>query len=133
MKKNSITVILITMLLACENQEKIQLDKSDTVKIDNSSNTVTNTPKIEEPALDINKSILGMWKLKGEENASFKIELDKIYYPELSKYYTYKIISDSLKIKFDDYDAAFHLRMKGSDTLILIGDDGEQVYYKVTK
>ncbi len=41
-------------------------------------------------------------------------------------------MNDSLKIKYDDYEGSFLIKMKGKDTLILSGDE-EQVYHRIKK
>ena len=89
-----------------------------------------NTNKGENnPSTAIIEKILGIWGIVGDENASFDIQKNKFFYPESSKSYKYKIVNDSLKIKYDDYEGAFLIKMKGKDTLVLIGDE-EQTYYR---
>jgi hypothetical protein len=73
---------------------------------------------------------MGSWSLAGEKNASFQILEKTIYFLDQPKKYKYSLENDSLKIKYDDYESAFQVSMKGSDTLIFEGDD-RQVYYRV--
>ena len=77
----------------------------------------------------VNSNLMGSWSLPGEKNASFQILEKTIYFLDQPKKYAYKIQNDSLKIKYDNYETAFLVSMKGSDTLIFEGDD-RQVYYR---
>jgi hypothetical protein len=71
----------------------------------------------------------GIWAGSGDQNASFEIFEGAIYYPEGSKYYGYSVQQDSMKIKYDDYVAAFRITMKGTDTLIFDGPE-RQVFHR---
>ncbi len=77
----------------------------------------------------VNTKLIGKWSLPGERNASFQILEKTIYFLDQPKKYPYEIQNDSLKIKYDNYETAFGVSMKGSDTLIFEGDD-RQVYYR---
>ncbi len=81
---------------------------------------------------DWENKIVGTWAFVGDDNAAFVIEKKKIYYPETFTSYKYSLEKDSIKIKYEDYTGVFLMKMKGSDTLILIGDE-EQVYYRIKK
>jgi hypothetical protein len=71
----------------------------------------------------------GVWAGTGDQNASFEIFEGAIYYPDGSKYYGYSVQRDSMKIKYDDYIAAFGISMKGTDTLIFDGPE-RQVFHR---
>jgi len=94
-----------------------------------------NSDSLIKPNAGVREQILGTWALVGDEvgNASFKIEKDRVFYPDLFKYYKYKIENDSFKINFVDYQAAYLFKMKGNDTLIYVSEDGEQKYYRFKK
>jgi hypothetical protein len=78
---------------------------------------------------EVNTNLMGSWSLAGEKNASFQILEKTIYFLDQPKKYAYTIQNDSLKIKYENYESAFLVSMKGSDTLIFEGDD-RQVYYR---
>ena len=83
----------------------------------------------------ISQKILGTWVLAGNDagSTSFKIERDSIYYPDLSRNFTYKLEEDSIRINFVDYETSFWVAMSGRDTLKFFGEGGEQIYYRVKK
>jgi hypothetical protein len=83
----------------------------------------------QQTADPVNPKLIGRWSLPGERNASFQILEKTIYFLDQPKKYPYEIQNDSLKIKYDNYETAFLVTMKGSDTLIFEGDD-RQVYYR---
>lgn len=74
-----------------------------------------------------NDKLIGSWGTSSEESASFTINKDSIYYPELSESFSYKISDDSISIKYDgwSYDGKFHV---AHDTL-MIEKDGSQYKY----
>lgn len=79
------------------------------------------------------KELLGIWILKGAENATFDIRNSTIYYPDQSVSYKYEIVGDSIRIHYDGFNQSFAYKLKGSDTLLLNGEDGENAYYRVKK
>lgn len=105
----------------------VTVSHSDTIKI-------SKIDSGQKTSSTINNSVIGIWwDVKGDNpSASFEIQKDKMYYPELFKSYKYKVVNDSLKIKYDDYEGSFLVRMKGNATLILVGDE-EQKYYRGKK
>jgi hypothetical protein len=61
--------------------------------------------------------------------ATFVITKDKITYPDQNAAYKYSLVDDSMHIKFDGYDGNYLVQTKGSDTLVLVGDE-RQIYYR---
>ncbi len=76
--------------------------------------------------------LLGSWAGTGDGKTSFQIQENYIFYPENFKQYKYSLEHDSLKIKFDDYEGVFAIKMNGRDTLILTGDE-RQVFHRFKK
>jgi len=76
--------------------------------------------------------ILGAWAAVGDENATFVIGKGKITYPDHNASYQYVLTNDSLHIKFEGYDGNYLVKMRGSDSLVLIGDE-RQVFYRFKK
>jgi hypothetical protein len=68
----------------------------------------------------------------GEENATFVIAKDKITYPDQNATYKHALVNDSMHIKFDGYEGNYLVKTKGSDTLVLMGDE-QQIYYRFKK
>ena len=80
----------------------------------------------------LKSKIEGIWAYIGEENATFVIEDSTIFYPDHGATYKYFLAGDSLKIKFDDYDGNYLVKMRGPDTLVTTGDE-EHVYFRFKK
>jgi hypothetical protein len=80
---------------------------------------------------DISQKLIGTWTLKEGENATFEISKSTFYYPEHSTSYKYKIVGDSIKIKYDDFEGSFAFKFKTNDILVLTGDDGENTYHRI--
>lgn len=117
MKRNSLIIGLSYLLVSCSNTEathEVAIQK-DTIKI---------APKA------LSEKIPGTWAIAGEENAAFKIEKNKIYYPETFTTYDYQITNDYIKVNYDGYVGAYQVEMKGEDTLVL-KDEEEQIYLRV--
>jgi len=81
---------------------------------------------------DVADKMLGIWASVGDENASFAIDKDSIFYPDHNGKYKYIFRNDSLHIKFDDYDGHYLVRMRGADTLVLVADE-QNVFYRFDK
>jgi hypothetical protein len=79
------------------------------------------------------KGLKGIWAPKGDENATFYIKKSVIYYPDHFKSYKYQIIGDSIKIYYENFNQSFNYKFKGTDTLILSGEEGETDYYRFKK
>ncbi|MBS4042287.1 MAG: hypothetical protein KGZ59_00525 [Chitinophagaceae bacterium] len=134
MMKNIIRFCSIILILsACNNAEDLTESKDAVINkhidtVQEKIATVLNSQINQDTSLA--NRILGIWALIGQDNASFDIQKNKIYYPEYSKSYKYQMKKNSLTIKYDDYIDSFLVETKGSDTLILIAEDEKQVYYR---
>ncbi len=62
------------------------------------------------------------------ENATFEITRDSIYYVDHNATYKYDLIGDSIKIKFDDFISTGKVNFVG-DTLIITYENGESKYW----
>ena len=51
--------------------------------------------------------ILGVWAESEDQNASFEIQENFIYYPDGSKLYKYELEHDSMRIEYDGYMSGF--------------------------
>jgi hypothetical protein len=99
-----------------------------TVHENKPENSVLPTTKPESYA----DRIIGTWVPAGMENASFVIEKNKIFYPEEFESYEYLLSGDSLKIKYDENEFSFQVKLNGADTLILTMDE-EEVFHRSKK
>jgi hypothetical protein len=129
--------LLLLFLQACAGNETKEGQKtqdtllhSSSVSGDDSVSKAIAKDSSNITHVGIDENILGVWKLADGENASFEIKKGKIYYPDYGKSYKYKVASDTLKVKYDDYEGVFAIKLKGKDTLTLIGDE-EQTYYRM--
>lgn len=138
MKNILFVVSLYAFLISCNDtnsasESQIINDsvntKRQSVVADTSNVVIKDTIKRSQPKSDLANNILGTWALVGMENASFVIEKKKITYPETFTSYKYSLVNDSIKIKYDDYTGSYLIKMNGSDTLILVGDE-QQIFYR---
>ena len=83
------TFFILTSLLSCN---KI-IDNPKPI-----SNNNRNNHKINKR--DQNK-VIGIWKIHGEENSTFQIYKDSIYYTDKGQIYKYKTVKDSFYIYYD--------------------------------
>ena len=139
MKKILFVMSVYVSLQSCVNNNEKQVVKTGddsvivaTHSLKNDSSVLTEKVKSQELNSNISSKILGAWALVGSENATFVIEKQKIVYPETFTSYKYYLSKDSIKIKYDDYIGSYLIKIKGSDTLILSGDE-EQVYFRFQK
>ncbi|MBN2834187.1 MAG: hypothetical protein JXR48_04395 [Candidatus Delongbacteria bacterium] len=74
--------------------------------------------------------LIGIWGTNKENNASFKISQDSIYYPEYFKSFAYTLKKDSIIIHFDDWDyrGVFFFR---NDSLIMKSDSKEASFIQI--
>ncbi len=84
-----------------------------------------------EQAKSTSESLIGLWAVVGDENVTFDIRPDSLYYPEQFKSYKYQIKGDSVRIYYDDFNESFAVKFNGADKLTLTGEDGPQVYRRV--
>jgi len=117
MKRNLSVVGLCYLLVSCSNTH-----------VNPEVATQKHAIKTEPKALS--EKISGAWTLVGEENATFLIEKNKIYYPETVTAYDYQLTDDFIKVNYDGYVGAYQVEMKGEDTLVL-KDEEEQIYYRM--
>jgi len=138
MKNLLLNSLLAIILASCSDNgrnESANIHADSMIKKEDSNNKKLNYSVKEvqdtiNPKSDkIGTNILGIWAMLGEQNANFEIEKDKILYPEQSKSYKYKIVKDSIKIKYGSFEGVYAVRMRGTDTLILTGDQ-ETIYYR---
>lgn len=138
MKNKIIPLLLAASLAACSNDSK----KDATLNADSIANSPSTLSDAKTPgtvdkstALTAAKKLPGVWIVKGSEtgNANFLLTDSTIYYPETDGKYAYKLIKDTLEVKYDDYTQHLAFKFKGNDTLILTGEDGPNMFYRVKK
>ena len=74
-------------------------------------NKVNNSPdirniivdKVPPPSSDSNNALLGIWRFELDDNPTFKIEKDSIYYIDQDETYSYKTSKDSIFIFYKDW------------------------------
>jgi len=96
------------------------------------TSSVDSIPKTVGEPLRNSRLLLGIWAAVGEENASFVIDGKKITYPQSFKSFYYFLHKDSLTIQYDDFQETYLVRIRPTDTLILIGNE-KQVFYRFKK
>jgi hypothetical protein len=81
---------------------------------------------------DEKDKLVGVWGPSINENASFRIQPDSIYYPEYFKSYKYTTRKDSIFIHFDGwiFKGIFCFR---NDSLVLKTQDKENVYVRIVE
>ena len=134
MRKILLLICLYAFFSSCndiptnQNEPPVDIISTVTVKVqpivmDTNLAGAKNTIQVQQEDKDWTRKILGAWALNGSENATFVIEKKKISYPETFTSYKYSILKDSIRIIYDDYSENYLIKMYGSDTLILIGDE----------
>jgi hypothetical protein len=88
--KKLIFCVLITISFSCNNNLKNQEEKS-------SSECISKISDIQ------NKKLLGVWRLKNETNATFKIVKDSINYIDENQSVHYIVKEDSMYIYYDGF------------------------------
>jgi|SRR5450631_201322 len=78
------------------------------------------------------ENLMGSWALKGQSKTSLEIQESVIFYPEKGRYVDFKVHQDSMYTNYDTVKTAFLVSIKGSDTLILQGEE-RKTYYRVKK
>jgi hypothetical protein len=135
MKKALVTVCIGIALTACNSKPKHKKDDlGDTTKKELKTDTsvsVNDTAR-KRTINDMGEKLPGIWAAVGDENATFVITKGKIAYPGKNKSFKYALKDDSLHIRYDGYDRNYLVTTRGSDTLILTGDE-KQVYYRFKK
>ncbi len=116
MLKNQIQVyifllLVVTILTNCNNSKPQTNKNSDSPK----EYTVKN-------------KLLGIWTYDTNENATFKITEDSIYYIDHNATYKYDLVGDSIKIKFDDFISTGKIYFVG-DTLAIQHETGTDKYW----
>jgi len=142
MKNIVLALGLVTSLIVSCNDQSNSVstqptsDTSSTQKqvavADTNGKVIKDTMQKQQANGELAGKLFGTWAQVGMENAAFVIEKKKITYPETFKSYKYSLLSDSIKIKYDDYTGSYAVKMRGADTLVLTGDE-ETVYYRVKK
>ena len=107
------------MLLACESNSEIKNaevpDASKRVIADSNSRTVTNA--------NLHSAIIGVWARPGDENSSFEISADSIFYTDSFLWYPYKLQNDTLSIVYENYRENYKVLLRNNDTLVLENHD----------
>jgi len=128
--KRTIVIAVFCVIMACNNSpetnNKHKVSKTNTVKRETSL-----VKKRIIDKTDVNDNLVGIWTKSPNENATFKIDKTTFYYPEHDASYKYKLKKDSVKVFYDDFEGSYAVKFKGKDTLILNGEDGESVFYRM--
>lgn len=76
------------------------------------------------------EKLLGIWGQSINENASFRIISDSIYYPEHFRSYKYSTSKDSIYIHYDGwvFKGTFYIR---NDSLIIKAQGNENSYIRI--
>jgi len=134
-------ILVLFSLFSCNNNSSKRIsnlkEESDSVRAKTISvakkDSAIGKEKLKEKVddNDLSKKLIGTWTLKEGENPTFEISKNTFYYPEHSASYKYKILGDSIRIKYDGFEEGFSFKFKTNDILILTGDDGENIYHRV--
>lgn len=120
--------------LACSCNQDVNAHKAHQHKYNKSASFLANASSAHSSlnTKRINqKKLIGVWALTRGADAVFEISKNSIYYPAHEASYPYTIAGDSVKIKYDDFDASFAVKFVSDDVLTLTGDDGKNIYYRI--
>ncbi len=111
-------IFLTFTLCNCQNNSSNPPKNSGSV-----SNGLTSSQK------EVVNDISGIWKLKGDENPTFEIKRDSIYYIDQGEIYAFNTKSDSIFIFYNDwiYKGLFAIK---EGKLILTDGTNKSIYLK---
>jgi hypothetical protein len=111
------SVLLSITFCTCQNGVNNKQVNNDTIK------------GKEEHVNEFKSKMLGVWKLEGDENPTFEIKKDSIYYIDQGEMYSYKTNKDSIVIFYKDFIyKGIYTMEKGK--LILIEGTNKSIYFK---
>ncbi|QNP54313.1 hypothetical protein [Hymenobacter qilianensis] len=133
--KTVLVALLAIILAACTSNTEQQPDQSREPSevgrpegLSRPSEEATGRPS----ATRLANPLLGMWVAQGEENVTFQINQDSVYYPDQFQSYAYTLQGDSIRIQYEeDYAGRFAFALKDKDVLILSGEEGAHLYRRV--
>jgi hypothetical protein len=133
-KSKLLFLMMVTLLPAC-NCNKEKNEKNVNVPIINKIDTHIVDKSIPSTKSNLQQRLNGVWIIKDSEtgNANFLLKDSLIYYPETNSSYYFKIVGDTLVVKYDDYIQHLHFKFHGNDTLVLNGEDGPNTFLRVKK
>lgn len=106
-------LFFLACIISCQNMGK-KTNNSKPISIVQ-QNTNTNDNK--------ENSIIGVWKLEGEESPNFELRADSIYYVDHDKSYKYLITKDSIFIFYDDWTYRGCYVLQDNQLVIKEGDN----------
>jgi hypothetical protein len=110
MVKSIFIVLSFLSLISCSNKKQSSINNP--------------VHSFEEPA------IIGIWTDGQTENATFQITDDSIYYVDSNQSFAYRILGDSITIKFDGFDDAFKIERATKDSLILSMNNERSIFWR---
>jgi hypothetical protein len=112
MNKNIFFVLSFLIIISCSNKKQSSLNNSVNL--------------VKKP------TIIGIWTDGQTENATFQITDDSIYYVDSNQSFAYRILGDSITIKFDGFDDSFKIERATKDSLILSKNYEKSIFWRFT-
>ena len=110
MYKNILIVLSCLALISCSNRKQ--------------SSRINPDYSVKKP------TIIGIWTDGQTENATFQITDDSIYYVDSNQSFAYRILGDSITIKFDGFDDVFKIEKATKDSLILSKNNEKSIFWQ---
>lgn len=85
--------------------------------------------KMYEQFLD-KKNVIGIWTSGENENATFEIDKDSIYYVDALQRFKYILNEDSLTIKFIGYEYKCKIQKATNDSLIFVQEEKRTKFWR---
>jgi hypothetical protein len=85
------------------------------------SRTADSSAPHKKTTAELRKEIYGRWGAVGDTVSNFAIEGKDIFYYDSESFCKYNLSNDTLSIFDDDGKFCYKVKMKGKDTLVMIG------------
>ena len=123
--------VVILLVLALTSFASCQQGGKD----ENVSDSLKNVQEeFHEPKKVTTKNdIQGVWALPDSENATFSIRGDSIHYTDSDKSYSFELVSNTMKIFYEDWNYVGQVRYIPEDTLILESEGEQSIFTRFKK
>jgi len=123
-------VLFILILTACNNGQNITTVQDSLLPRDTTKKILNTIGRQDDKAKQNELSnFLGLWTDGNNENASFDIRKDSIYYVDQLATYKYSIVGDSIRIYYPQWTFTGAIVLS-NDTLTITSREGTTQYWK---
>lgn len=91
-----------------------------------------NGPKTDIASPELKQKLAGSWTDGTNQNASFDVKGDSIYYTEFTTLHRYDLAGDTIRIQYPYYTYNGKIGFEG-DTLVISDGNGTRKYWRLQK